>query len=78
MRGKRMKKECKFCHAYAILKEIENRCTDEEYKKQYKIKYFAQLVTRDWDTINKQYVGRFGHDTVMLKYCPLCGRKLER
>ena len=73
-----MAKECKFCHAYEILKEIHSRVTDEEYRKQYKPKYFAQLVTRDWDTMNKQYVGRIGHDTVTLKYCPLCGKELKR
>ena len=78
MRGKRMEKECKFCHTYEILKDFEKRIADEEYKKQYKTKYFASLITRDWDKVNKQYVGRIGHETVALKYCPLCGKKLKR
>ena len=72
-----MAKECKFCHGYAVLKEIEERFTDEEYKMRFKRKYFAQLVTSDWDTVNKQYVGMGGHDKVELKYCPLCGKKLK-
>lgn len=73
-----MAKECKFCHSYAVIQEIQERITDEEYKRQYKQKCFAQLITRDWDTVNKQYVGWIGHDTVALKFCPLCGKKLTR
>lgn len=79
MQGTKTKQsECKFCHGYAILKEIETRNADSEFGKRYKPKYFAQLVSTYWDTVNKQSICRGGHDTVTLKYCPLCGKKLGR
>ncbi|MCH5315489.1 MAG: hypothetical protein J1E81_06215 [Eubacterium sp.] len=72
-----MARECKFCKTYSIIQEIKSQSTNEEYTKRFKTKYFAALITRDWDTVNKQYVGRIEHERVALKFCPYCGKKLK-
>lgn len=71
-----MDEQCKFCKSYSQVKEIDEYWEMKRPTPHLERRYFARLVSKFWNSKCEQYQSCAEYDTVELKYCPLCGKKL--
>lgn len=78
-----MDKECKFCEWVEEVKtrnkDAQKQCKEanNNFFEKYELHYFAQLLTKLYEKDTQCYVNDTHFKYAQLKYCPLCGRKIE-
>ncbi len=68
------KHKCKFCQCYERQLEYAKTHRNNDH---WQVRFYAALVTTDYDKEYKCERGTINFGTVRLHYCPYCGKKLR-